>query len=164
MQKTSLFAGEAVFDSEVIREAMNSLTVRLSPSDVVSQKVYSDTFFRNRIHSGSSFPSAHTNRGCFNRHGGRTALQQSSLGSLGRVRISRSDWVLAHYIARSFSVRRFRWRRTWPYESLVTLSCRITKKESLASIIRDTALHCRLRHGARTSRKLASFKPKRKVI
>src|SRR5579863_4370922 len=60
MQKTSLFAGEAVFDSEVIREAINSLTVRLSPSDVVSQKVYSDTFFRNRIHSGSSFPSAHT--------------------------------------------------------------------------------------------------------
>jgi len=60
MQKTALFAGEAIFDSEVIREAMNSLTTRLSPSDVASQKVYSDTFFRSRIHSGSSFPSAHT--------------------------------------------------------------------------------------------------------
>jgi len=60
MQKTALFAGEAVFDSEVIREAMNSLTTRLSPSDVASQKIYSDTFFRSKIHSGSSFPSAHT--------------------------------------------------------------------------------------------------------
>jgi membrane-associated phospholipid phosphatase len=60
MQKTALFAGEAVFDCEVIREAMNSSTFRLRPSDVASQKIYSDTFFRSRIHSGSSFPSAHT--------------------------------------------------------------------------------------------------------
>jgi membrane-associated phospholipid phosphatase len=60
MQKTALLAGEAVFDSEVLREAMNGLTIRLSPSDVGSQKFYSDTFFRNRVHSGSSFLSAHT--------------------------------------------------------------------------------------------------------
>lgn len=60
MQKTALFAGEAIFDSEVIREAMNSSTFRLRPSDVADQKIYSDTFFRSRIHSGSSFPSAHT--------------------------------------------------------------------------------------------------------
>ncbi len=60
IQKTALFAGEAVFDSEVIREAMNSSTFRLRPSDVASQKIYSDTFFRSTIHSGSSFPSAHT--------------------------------------------------------------------------------------------------------
>jgi hypothetical protein len=60
MQKTALFAGEAVFDSEVIREAINISTFRLRPSDVASQKIYSDTFFRSRIHSGSSFPSAHT--------------------------------------------------------------------------------------------------------
>jgi hypothetical protein len=57
LQKTALFAGEAVFDSEVLREAMNSLSVRLSRSDVASHRVYSDTFFRNRVHS---FPSAHT--------------------------------------------------------------------------------------------------------
>jgi len=60
MQKTALFAGEAIFDSEVIREAMNASTFRLRPSDVASQNIYSDTFFRSRIHSGSSFPSAHT--------------------------------------------------------------------------------------------------------
>jgi hypothetical protein len=56
MQKTALFAGEAVFDSEVIREAMNSLTTRLNPSDVASQKIYSDAFFRSRIHRRQQFP------------------------------------------------------------------------------------------------------------
>ena len=60
MQKTALFAGEAVLDSEMIRMAMNSVTARWRPSDVAGQKVDNDTFFRNNIHVGSSFPSGHT--------------------------------------------------------------------------------------------------------
>jgi len=60
LQETALFAGEALADTEVIHIAVNSLTRRLRPHDVRLQQVDDDTFFRNRIHIGSSFPSGHT--------------------------------------------------------------------------------------------------------
>lgn len=60
MQKTALFAGEALADTEVIHIVGNSLTRRLRPHDVRLAQVDDDTFFRNRIHIGSSFPSGHT--------------------------------------------------------------------------------------------------------
>jgi hypothetical protein len=59
MQKTALFAGEAVADSEVLRAFMNSVTARWRPSDVFRRRSYADTFFRNTIDVGSSFPSGH---------------------------------------------------------------------------------------------------------
>jgi membrane-associated phospholipid phosphatase len=59
MQKTALFAGEAVADSEVLRMVMNSVTARWRPSDVARQGTYGHTFFRNNIDVGSSFPSGH---------------------------------------------------------------------------------------------------------
>lgn len=60
MQETALFAGEAMADSEVLRMVMNSVTARWRPADVVPQRNYAATFFRNRVHIGSSFPSGHT--------------------------------------------------------------------------------------------------------
>jgi len=60
MQKTALFAGEAVLDSEVVRMAINSVTTRWRPSDVAHQAIYGGTFFRDSVHVGSSFPSGHT--------------------------------------------------------------------------------------------------------
>jgi membrane-associated phospholipid phosphatase len=60
LQKTALFAGEALADTEVIHIVGNSLTTRLRPHDVRLQQVDDDTFFRNHIHIGSSFPSGHT--------------------------------------------------------------------------------------------------------
>jgi membrane-associated phospholipid phosphatase len=60
MQKTALFAGEAVLDSEMVRMAMNTTTARWRPEDVARQQTYGHTFFRNKVHVGSSFPSGHT--------------------------------------------------------------------------------------------------------
>jgi membrane-associated phospholipid phosphatase len=60
MQKTALFAGEAVLDSEVVRMVINSVTTRWRPSDVARQATYGGTFFRDSVHVGSSFPSGHT--------------------------------------------------------------------------------------------------------
>jgi membrane-associated phospholipid phosphatase len=59
MQKTALFAGEAVADSEVLRMVMNSATARWRPADVARRGNYADTFFHDNIHVGSSFPSGH---------------------------------------------------------------------------------------------------------
>jgi membrane-associated phospholipid phosphatase len=58
-QKTALFAGEALADAEVLRAVMNTVTARWRPSDVVRRGNYADTFFRDNIHVGSSFPSGH---------------------------------------------------------------------------------------------------------
>jgi membrane-associated phospholipid phosphatase len=102
MQKTALFAGEAIFDSEVVREAGNSLTTRLSPSDVANQKIYSDTFFRSRIHSGSSFPSAHTIAAISlatvvaRRYGKHRWVPWAAYGLAGTIAFSRLT-LLAHF-------------------------------------------------------------------
>ena len=60
MQKTALFAVEAIADTEVVRAAMNSVTKRWRPQDVFNRRSYSDTFFHSVSHVGSSFPSGHT--------------------------------------------------------------------------------------------------------
>jgi hypothetical protein len=60
MQKTALFAAEAVADSEVIRAVMNSVTTRWRPADISPPRKYSDTFFHSKSRIGSSFPSGHT--------------------------------------------------------------------------------------------------------
>jgi membrane-associated phospholipid phosphatase len=59
MQKTALFAGEAVFDSEMLRMFMNSVTNRWRPQDIFARRSYADTFFQDRSRVGSSFPSGH---------------------------------------------------------------------------------------------------------
>lgn len=60
MQKTALFAAEAVADSEVIRAVMNSATRRLRPADIPGAGTYENTFLHSRSLIGSSFPSGHT--------------------------------------------------------------------------------------------------------
>jgi len=60
MQKTALFAGEAVADSEMVRMFLNSVTRRWRPQDIFAERTYSDTFFHSRSNVGSSFPSGHT--------------------------------------------------------------------------------------------------------
>jgi membrane-associated phospholipid phosphatase len=60
MQKTALFAAEAVADSEVIRAVMNSVTTRWRPADITPPRNYVDTFFHSKSRIGSSFPSGHT--------------------------------------------------------------------------------------------------------
>lgn len=60
MEKTALFAAEAVADSEVIRSVINSLTTRFRPADINASGNYADTFFHSRSFIGSSFPSGHT--------------------------------------------------------------------------------------------------------
>jgi membrane-associated phospholipid phosphatase len=59
MQKTALFAGEAVADSEVLRMFLNSVTNRWRPQDIFRQRNYEDTFFHSASRVGSSFPSGH---------------------------------------------------------------------------------------------------------
>jgi membrane-associated phospholipid phosphatase len=59
MQKTALFAGEAVADSEVLRAVLNTVTARWRPQDIYKQRNYADTFFRSASDVGSSFPSGH---------------------------------------------------------------------------------------------------------
>lgn len=59
MEKTALFAGEAVADSEMLRVFMNSVTTRWRPQDIFRQRTYSNTFFHSKSFVGSSFPSGH---------------------------------------------------------------------------------------------------------
>jgi membrane-associated phospholipid phosphatase len=59
MQKTALFAAEAVADSEVLRSVLNTATRRWRPEDVRGLRTYGDTFFHSRSRVGSSFPSGH---------------------------------------------------------------------------------------------------------
>jgi membrane-associated phospholipid phosphatase len=59
MQKTALFAAEAVADSEVLRMFLNSSTTRWRPQDIFAPRTYSNTFFHSPSYVGSSFPSGH---------------------------------------------------------------------------------------------------------
>ena len=59
MQRTALFAGEAVADSEVLRAVLNTVTARWRPQDIYKQRNYADTFFHSASDVGSSFPSGH---------------------------------------------------------------------------------------------------------
>ncbi len=61
VQKTALFAGEAVADSLVLYVVINAVSRRLRPSEIAPQRQFSDTFFRShKAVFGSSFPSGHT--------------------------------------------------------------------------------------------------------
>jgi len=60
MEKTALFAAEAVADSEVLRAFLNSSSTRWRPQDISLRRTYSNTFFHSRSYVGSSFPSGHT--------------------------------------------------------------------------------------------------------
>jgi len=60
MEKTALFAGEAVADSEVLRVFLNSTTTRWRPQDIYRKRTYWNTFFHSKSYVGSSFPSGHT--------------------------------------------------------------------------------------------------------
>jgi membrane-associated phospholipid phosphatase len=63
MQRTALFAGEAVADSEILATVLKGATKRLRPADIKPGGNYSDSWFES---SGSpllakgSFPSGHT--------------------------------------------------------------------------------------------------------
>jgi hypothetical protein len=59
MQKTALFAAEAVADTEVLRAFLNSTTHRWRPQDICRGRTFADTFFHARSRVGSSFPSGH---------------------------------------------------------------------------------------------------------
>jgi membrane-associated phospholipid phosphatase len=59
MEKTALFAGEAVADSELVRVFLNSTTTRWRPQDIYRQRTYWNTFFHSKSYVGSSFPSGH---------------------------------------------------------------------------------------------------------
>jgi membrane-associated phospholipid phosphatase len=59
MEKTALFAAEAVADSEVLRAFLNSSTTRWRPQDIFAGRTYWNTFFHSRSYVGSSFPLGH---------------------------------------------------------------------------------------------------------
>ena len=59
MEKTALFAAEAVADSEVLRMFLNSSTTRWRPQDIFAPRTYWNTFFHSPSYVGSSFPSGH---------------------------------------------------------------------------------------------------------
>jgi membrane-associated phospholipid phosphatase len=62
-QHTSLLAGEAVADVEILTTALKGLTHRLRPSDVPTNGNFSDTWFEGHgsvIRGNGSFPSGHT--------------------------------------------------------------------------------------------------------
>jgi membrane-associated phospholipid phosphatase len=66
------------------------------------QKIYSDTFFRSRIHSGSSFPSAHTIAAVSiatviaRRYGKHRWVPWAAYGLAGAIGFSRVT-LLAHF-------------------------------------------------------------------
>jgi hypothetical protein len=63
MQRTALFAGEAVADAEILTTVLKAATRRLRPSDIPAGKDFSDTWFkssRSHLLGNGSFPSGHT--------------------------------------------------------------------------------------------------------
>jgi len=62
-QHTSLLAGEALADAEILATVMKSVDRRLRPSDLLPNGDFSDTWFKRRgpfISGRGSFPSGHT--------------------------------------------------------------------------------------------------------
>jgi membrane-associated phospholipid phosphatase len=61
MQKTALFAAEALGDAEILLTVLKDSTNRLRPSSVPPNGNFSDTFFERppRLVSSTSFPSGH---------------------------------------------------------------------------------------------------------
>jgi membrane-associated phospholipid phosphatase len=59
-EKTVLFAGEAVLDSNVLEVVIKAVSHRLRPSDIAPADDFSDTFFHRKKVLSSSFPSGHT--------------------------------------------------------------------------------------------------------
>jgi membrane-associated phospholipid phosphatase len=60
VEKTALFAGEAVLDSTVLEVVIKAVSHRLRPSDIAPEGDFSDTFFHSKKPLSSSFPSGHT--------------------------------------------------------------------------------------------------------
>lgn len=97
-QHTSLLAGEAVLDSELLTELMKSADRRLRPADVPPNGNFSDTFFEGKggLFSGrGSFPSGH-------------AIAAFSIATVFANRYSRHRWVpwVAYGLAASVAFSR----------------------------------------------------------
>lgn len=66
MQRTALFAGEAVADAEIVTTVLKDATRRIRPAGFPAQTNYRDSWFessgslRNYIRGNGSFPSGHT--------------------------------------------------------------------------------------------------------
>jgi len=63
MQRTALFAGEAVADSEIVATVLKDATRRVRPSGVPSGGNYSDSWFESGgspLRGNGGFPSGHT--------------------------------------------------------------------------------------------------------
>lgn len=63
MQRTALFAGEAVADSEVVATVLKDLTRRVRPSAIPLKGNYSDSWFESPgspLNARGGFPSGHT--------------------------------------------------------------------------------------------------------
>ena len=97
-QHTSLLAGEAVLDSEILAAAMKSTLRRLRPAEVPQGARFSDTFTDGKggFFSGDgSFPSGHT-------------IAAFSIATIFATRYSRHRWVpwLAYGLAASVAFSR----------------------------------------------------------
>lgn len=63
MQRTALFAGEAVADAEILTTVLKDATKRLRPADIQTGRNYSDSWFESSgslVGGRGSFPSGHT--------------------------------------------------------------------------------------------------------
>jgi len=63
MQRTALFAGEAVVDSEILTTVLKDATKRLRPADIQAGRNYSDSWFESGcslVGGRGSFSSGHT--------------------------------------------------------------------------------------------------------
>jgi membrane-associated phospholipid phosphatase len=63
MQRTALFAGEAVADAEIVTTVLKDATRRVRPSTISSGGNYSDSWFESGgspLRGNGSFPSGHT--------------------------------------------------------------------------------------------------------
>jgi len=63
MQRTALFGGEAVVDSEILTTVLKDATKRLRPADIQAGRNYADSWFESGgslVGGRGSFPSGHT--------------------------------------------------------------------------------------------------------
>lgn len=110
MQRTALFAGEAVADAEILTTVLKDATSRVRPAGISATGNFSDSWFESscsRWRGHGSFPSGHTIAAfsvatvIARRHGNHRWVPYAAYGMAALVRISRLS-LSAHFLSDVF--------------------------------------------------------------
>ena len=110
MERTALFAGEAVADAEIVATVLKDATRRLRPADIPPSGNYSDSWFDSHgsfLRGNGSFPSGHAIAAfsvatvVARRYGNHRWVPYAAYGAAGLVGFSRLT-LSAHFVSDVF--------------------------------------------------------------